>query len=286
MNIKDFDFIDCHTLSGYHGDESDLVVPDGVRSIAELYLPENNRIKSFFVPASVNYIEHGAFMSCRCLEHFAVDSLNVRFFVKDDVLYNVLHMDKKGPHLDLVCYPCAKKEESFVVPGSVDCIGSFAFSDNICLKSVNIPDSVQFMESGCFNGCQSLSSVSIPRGVEQLEDLVFCGCENLVSVKLHENVRSVGYRTFYNCNSLEKIDLSSLNYISDCAFENCVSLREAVLPLKFVKDADRIFVNCPNLKVVVSTKCSSEKEIHEPVFKIEMLKKLDCRKNTRLKHGF
>ena len=86
-----------------------------------------------------------------------------------------------GDGKDLIVCPGGKAGD-FVVPASVEYIGSFAFWGCSSLESVTIPASVGSIGDYVFYDCSSLGSVTISASVERIGDNIFRGCASLGSV--------------------------------------------------------------------------------------------------------
>ena len=117
------------------------------------------------------------------------------------------------------------------IPGSIENIGSSAFSNCKNLKRVKLHNGLKRIGFGCFRCCESLEQLDIPDTVEVIErsalyqtgikeikfpremktisDSIFQMCRSLKKVIFPENVESIGY-SFYDSNTaLEEIVLSS-----------------------------------------------------------------------------
>ncbi len=117
------------------------------------------------------------------------------------------------------------------IPGSIENIGSSAFSNCKNLKRVKLHNGLKRIGSNCFLCCESLEQLDIPDTVEIIEcnalyqtgikeikfpremktisNAIFYMCRSLKKVIFPENVESIGY-SFYDSNTaLEEIVLSS-----------------------------------------------------------------------------
>ena len=155
---------DKHTLSGYSGNTSEIILPDNYKgenyAIGGNVFKNNSSITSIVIPSSVTSIGYSAFSGCT-------------------------------------------KLTSIVIPNSVTSIGSSAFFSCSGLTSVEIPNSVTSIESFAFHGCSGLTSVEIPNSVTSIGNYAFYGCSNLKTVinlsnlTLSKGSSDYGYVAYY-----------------------------------------------------------------------------------------
>ena len=75
-------------------------------------------------------------------------------------------------------------------------IDSFAFRDNLTIKSVVLPDTVRGIDVMAFYGCRNLERIVIPEGVIRILDRAFMGCDHLQSVTIPASVTYIGEAAF------------------------------------------------------------------------------------------
>ena len=127
----------------------------------------------------------------------------------------------------LVRYDYDHQEESVVIPGGVEVIGSSAFSYCRKISEILIPDSVKEIRSGAFKE-SGIVSVTIPDSVTELGQDAFAMCEYLEKAELGEGIVRIDAYTFRRCHSLEYLRLpSGLQEAGYDAFEECYCLKKA-----------------------------------------------------------
>lgn len=99
-----------------------------------------------------------------------------------------------------------------------------------------------------------LESIVIPSSIEVIEDGAFENCYKLKTVVFEENSKLEEIRScaFWDCTSLEEIILPlSLDKIGDFVFYNCHSLKKIVIPASVVEMGSSVFMGCSreNLKI-------------------------------------
>ena len=152
-----------------------VVIPDSVTSIGYGAFDGCNNLTSVVIGDSVTSIGNYAFSGCSSLTNITVHENNASYKDIDGNLYT-----KDGA--TLIQYAVGKTDTSFIIPGSVTSIGSYAFSNCSSLTSVVILDSVTSIGEGAFRDCNSLTSVVIPDSVTSIGDQAFRDCNSLTRV--------------------------------------------------------------------------------------------------------
>ena len=173
-------------ITGYTGNETDVVIPSTVDGYTVIKIKENafencTSLKSIEIPDSVKTINGYTFNGCSFLT------------------------DVK-------------------IPDSVTSIEWSAFRDCSSLRYIKIPNSVTNIGNYAFGGCTSLVSIVIPDGVTAIKDNTFKDCTSLKSVKIPDSVTSIMANSFSNCKNLTTIVIpASVTNINGKAFESCSS---------------------------------------------------------------
>ena len=214
---KDFKIIDGELLE-YYGNGGDVIVPDGVTSIADEVFAENISLTSVLIPASVRWIGDMAFRCCSNIIKFKVDENNEFLCAIDGDLYT-----KDGT--ELINYAQGKNDISFVVRAGVTYIRNVVFKYCEKLEQVHIPNTVKRIECAAFRGCTKLTCVEIPGSVEDLVRWVFAECTALTEVRLNDGTRFIGEGAFESCTNLRDIYIpDSVENIFYDAFWACDKL--------------------------------------------------------------
>ena len=114
-SINDF-VIEDGVLTGYNGNDTEAVIPDGVTKIDGYVFSSNDSLKSVIIPDSVTEIGFSAFQCCGSLK-----TVNLGKSLKVIA--------------DSAFYECAAIE-SIKIPGTVTAIGSCAFDGCSALENV------------------------------------------------------------------------------------------------------------------------------------------------------
>ena len=171
-------------LIRYNGKDTDVVVPDGIRTVGDgnsmtffqtnvvsVQLPETvtaiggyafyncNTLKKITIPDRVTSIGHHAFRQCSSLKSIRIpDGVSV---------------------IERECFWGCTGMEEITLPKSLKTIEEKAFSGCISVKSITIPEGTVSIDDGAFWGDAKLKSITIPASVTEIGEMAFCDCNNL-----------------------------------------------------------------------------------------------------------
>lgn len=160
-------------LKVFSSDDTDIVIPDGVRRISEAALSDcGSNMTSITIPDSVTHIQYQWFVERSKLTRIHVASGNEYYHSTGNCL---IETESK-----LLIMGCGTS----VIPadGSVTAIFNGAFYDCGDLTSIIIPDSVTFIDIAAFENCTNLASITIPDSVTYIGVCTFFGCSSLMDI--------------------------------------------------------------------------------------------------------
>ena len=131
--------IENGVLISYDGDDTDVVIPDGVTSIGHWAFSDRYEITSVTIPDSVTSIGWYAFFHCVGLTSVVIGN----------------GVTTIGENAFTCCYDLT----SVTIPDNVTSIGGGAFSGCHKLTSIDIGNGVTSIGGGAFSGCDKLPSV-------------------------------------------------------------------------------------------------------------------------------
>ena len=190
---KDFE-IEDGVLTKYNGQNSDLILPEGITHIGKYSVSGNTNIKSITIPKTVTKIDEYGFSFSDNIKKINVDKENKFFTSVDGVLYtkdkSILLMAPEGI------------EDNFIIPSFVKEIGKNAFTGCKKLTSIVIPPNVTIIQDSAFAACTSLKDITISENVNEIGDACFIDSKNLT---IHGKKDS--YVEFYS-------QINNINFIS------------------------------------------------------------------------
>lgn len=267
------------TLTVYHGDESDLTIPeilDGktVTQLGKDLLANQTGLSSVIIPNSVTAIGSGVFSGCSKLHQVQLP----------------INLKRIEPNTFRYCISL----ETIDIPFAVTQIGNFAFADCISLREVMLL-AVTSIGDSAFENCQQLADVMLSRKVTSVgshafrdtpwldaktEEFVMVGNGVLIrcngtgtdvevpygttmiadafedsyfveTVNLPDTVTQIGAYAFRNAINLREVRLPSyLTLIGVSAFENCHCLEAIELPVTLKTLSASAFKGCSQLTSV------------------------------------
>lgn len=253
-NLPDFD-IKGGILIKYTGNGGNVLIPDGVKGIAESAFSGCTGLTSVKIPESVKTIGNNAFENCVGLSKIVIpDSIkNLGSFAFRGC--NGLQSVSIGKNVRVIeryaFFGCTALK-SLTMRNGIECIGNYAFQGCVSLKNITVPDSVKSVGNCSFSGCSfekatvstyvgnymprySLKSLIITSG-ESIVDFQFKNYAALENIILPNSVKSIGKYAFSGCVRLKEIILpNSLEIIKDYAFSRCGCLSVVSIHSKNIK---------------------------------------------------
>ena len=183
-------------LMAYHGDATELVIPDNVVAIYSKALMHLDTVEKIIIPdsvkkvgwigwcqnlkevvfgANVSEMEGVPFSGCPALTTITVSEDNATY---SSIAGNLYSKDGKT----LVKYISKPTETEFVVPEQVEVLDTWAFYDCTYLTSITLPDGLEEIENYVFTGCTSLTEITLPASVEKIGPHSFEDMTSLTSV--------------------------------------------------------------------------------------------------------
>ena len=141
--------------------------------------------------------------------------------------------------------------EKVVLDDATTFVGWSTFKNCIKLKDINL-ENVDILYGGSFEGCKSLTDVDLPNIVTIGRDTF--NNSGIVNITLGDNLETIGDRAFLK-TPIEHINLpSSLFSLGASAFQECVNLKEIVIPDGITYIPDNCFLGCTSLEYIVLPK--------------------------------
>ena len=237
---------------------TDLIIPDGVTSIASNAFRGCGSVTSVTFPNSVRSIGMRTFESCSSLTSVAIPN-------------SVTNIGSDA-------FNGCSSLTNIIIPNSITSIEDYAFAGCSSLTAVTIPSSVTSIGYGAFSGCSTLTNIIIPNSITSIEKYAFDGCSSLTDVTLNSNVivnksykrdsnishifgpqvtsyiigddvQSIGASAFNNSSKLLNVTIGkNVTSIGDYAFTDC-ALTSVTIPDSVTNIGKCTFYNCSGLAV-------------------------------------
>lgn len=219
---------DGRTLSG------EVVIPDGIKSIAGHAFSGNTELTAISIPETVTQIGEYAFMSCRALSAFDIpDSVQKIgegafqecFSLKSIIFPEGFKTIEKS--LFLGCYAL----EEISIPESVDEIGFQPFILTKWLSDRQSESPLVSINGILIDGETASGDIVIPDNITNINHDAFQYNESITGVTIPNGVTSIGEDAFRGCSQLQTLALpNTLEKIGEGAFKDCPALTEFTIP--------------------------------------------------------
>ena len=176
---------------------TNIVIENGVTSIADYAFAELSKFKAISIPNSVTQIGKNAFYSCSSLETVTIP----------DGVKNI----------EFKAFANCQALKSVALGKNVTVIDNSAFEGCTSLETINFPSKLKNIRQGSFEGCTSLKTVSLPDSLEMLEWHSFYGCP-VKNVNIPSNLKHIDNEVFFN-GSFDRVDIpAGLTSIGEGSF--------------------------------------------------------------------
>lgn len=163
-------------LIKYNGNDINVVIPYGVKKIADTAFRKRSDIIEVTIPEGVTKICDYAFENCSNLQTVTLPNSLIK--IGTEAFYKCVQLS------------------SIYIPPRVKEIGIFAFSHCTNLHTINIPDNITEIKDRTFQFCKNLEAITIPESVTKICDHAFFGCYKLRSVTIPPTVKTIESRAF------------------------------------------------------------------------------------------
>ena len=258
-------------ITGCDASATSIIIPDTiaglpVTQINSAAFSECSILESVTLPAGVEYWFFSSpfhfstwFECCPSLREIIVNEDNPHLCSIDGVLFT-----EDG--INLLSYPRAKPDESYVIPDGVLTIQTNAFVGASFLTEVVLPPSLSRIRTNVFAGCSSLQNINvddsncsfcdmdgvlfdidcktllcypagrsgsyaIPDGITEINDYAFCTSRSLTAVSVPSGVSVIGDGAFLKCSALHDVTIQEgISKIDAYAFSECTAMAKITLP--------------------------------------------------------
>lgn len=226
-------------LEKYTGNESVVVVPDGVTELKGSVFAGKEFIRKIVLPESVTVIGNSAFQGCSNLTELNIPS-------------GVTVIP------DEMCSGCYSLQ-SIVIPEGVTEIGKNAFAGDAtnhyysALAHVELPDSLVRIGAGAFSQCRNLLDLRLPDGLQEIGAKAFFGTA-IRRISIPAGVKTLSDSIFSENTGLEELRLpNGLETIGSDIIRRNECLERLYIPETVTTiAADALDVNLPSKAMIIA----------------------------------
>lgn len=253
-----FKHLRCNPYDLINGDETTIVVPNGVTHLVNFDDDSSDKIEQIILSSSVMYIDESTFSDYENLIFVDLQNCN-----------NLLEIGKYAFQSTGI--------KKISIPQSVTYIGEAAFCNCYSLTSIDLSEcKITVLENNTFYNCCNLSNVVLPSCLQSIGESVFRRCFQLNNINLDSCVylSTIDESAFLDTN-LQKINILNVTHIYDFAFRKsgcealsilrceyigieafqCTNLKEIVLPSSTTEIDYGAFSECCNLTSIDLHNC-------------------------------
>ncbi len=248
---------------------TEIKIPDSVTTVSDSAFSGCTGLKRVTLGKNVSSLGRNIFSECRNLTSISVSSSNKSYASRSGILYDKL--------LTNIIYIPSGIEGAITIPSSVSEFPLTLFEANPKITAINIESghpkyssadgivystdgstlilcpkgktgevkilsSVKVISDNAFKGCANITEVTIPYGVTEIGDYAFLGCTGLTSVELPDSVTKLGESAFAACSSLQYAKLSKNISTLNATFDDCGSLKIAIIQDGTTTIGERCFI--------------------------------------------
>lgn len=211
---------------------------DGITAIGKEAFAGCKNLKDIVLPESMQAIEAKAFSGCNVqalnlgknVSLLAADAFdeceitNVKISTENAYYstdrYGVVFNKTKT---ELVLYSDGFRMNSYIIPSTVEKIGSNAFLGNDNLVGITLPESLKEIGAGAFADCENLRELNLPLQITVIGASAFENCTSLKAVAFPDKVQVIGEKAFAGCMGITTLDLpKSVTTVGAGAFAESV----------------------------------------------------------------
>lgn len=165
-------YIQDEKLLGYYGKETNLVIPEDVKEIADEAL-RRREFDSLTIPKSLVKMSASSMVGCKVKKLFVAED-NPKYYVENDML-----IDRETATI-----VWGYGGDEIPIDGSVEKIGKSAFLDRRDIEKLVIPDTITEIGEWAFGGCHNLKEIVIPESIKVIGKHAFGDCPSLAKGKV------------------------------------------------------------------------------------------------------
>ena len=263
--------IEDGVLTKYTGDETEVVIPEGVVTIGKNAFYENKKITEIVMPDSVIKIDSNAFEKCAKLKAISfsknLESIGYKAFVRCKALKEI-ELPSTLKELGSGCFAGCEKLTSITCSSEVFEMGDNPFVSYDEKPTVGIADKDGFIifAGVLYSYVGESKKIEVPDGVTHIAKVLFKSGLNswekkydIEEVILPASVKYIGNSAFKNCKKLKSISMPADVEIGEHVFDGCDKLADkngffVLNGVAYAYCGDNATVNVPKGTKIITAK--------------------------------
>lgn len=282
-------------LFGYLGNDTEVVVPEGVTEIHYDAFHGNKYLTRVVLPDSINIIHIHAFEDCTGLQQILLPEKPVGIHPTAFQGCRGLADENGFVVVKERLYDYFGDNSVVVIPEGVRVIG-MVFYGNTNITSVVLPESLArydgmlyddndlgtTLETASFRNCTNLETIHIPEGIRWIPAYFLKECSKLKELRLPDSVRGMDINALDGCHSLKLVTGLNVTQIREVKAENPLCNRGGI-PVMVCPKMPLQGVYKGALKNSLTLGFFQNQELYAPEI-AEEYKKYACREKLYLLH--
>ena len=145
----------CKTLEKYIGNETDIILPEGIERVKENVFWHYDELESITFPKTIKTLDGHTLIGLKNLKRVVFQECQIENIPE--------------------CFFFGTGITEVILPKSIKTIGESAFSCCNRLERISLPDSVETIERFVFHNCENLRQVIIGRNCKKINPRIFDG---------------------------------------------------------------------------------------------------------------
>ncbi|MBQ8425478.1 MAG: leucine-rich repeat protein [Clostridia bacterium] len=253
-------------LKKYTGNDSKVIIPNGVTIIELNCFEDYKNLTSIEIPSTVKEI--GSYAFSGCINLISVEIPN--------------SVTKIGYNAFRGC----TNLKNLSISDSVFFIGTYAFSYCVGLKEITMPKSSKYIGYDIFAHCDNLKYNEYDNGLylgnsdNPYYVLIKAKNEKITTCEIHRDTKVIADYAFEYCENLERIEIpNGITRLGEGVFNWCFNLKNIVIPSSVTKMDRHVFVNfdlekCENVKIICEKGSFAETFAKLLDMKVEIIEKM------------
>lgn len=219
----------------------------------------DNNLKSIILPPNVKEIANNVFEKSEITEitlNEGLEKIGDKCFLGSKI--KKINFPTTLKHIGKAAFSdCMEIEKIDMSKTQIDSISESTFLDS-GIKEIALPTNLRKILSESFSGTKKLRNITISESINEIEYRAFYQ-SGLTNITLPNSLNKIGYMAFADCIYLTKINKTSEEpkhngIIEIGAFQNCPSLKEAILPDNITRIEGYTFIECKELNKILLPK--------------------------------
>ena len=234
-------------LVSYVGNDCEVVIPEGVKSIRADAFNANLNVYKITLPTTLESIEEYAFVDCfRLIMIINKSNLNITVGSSNYggiALYALDVVSQDNNHFVYV------DDYLFYINEIAYLIGYQGDGGSIILPNIGQEYEIY---NYAFHNCDTIKYVEFNSSVTALGVAAFKNCDLLREINIPYYITRIGEEAFYSCTSMKKFTFDedcTISILSSQLFMADTELAELILHTNINKIEDLVFQDCPNLSI-------------------------------------